>query len=113
MGIPAIPRPHTATLDAWYVSGSIKKREARGHLKPTICRGKVSYMAYQPEPAKTAIPITCPHCKKEQFVHVAPRAGIAQPGMHTIQCVKCKGEISLTLLDQVVGDPFEAESPKP
>jgi hypothetical protein len=65
-------------------------------------------MAHQPEPRHTAIPVLCPHCKQKQFVHVAPRASIAQPGDQTINCVKCKGEISVTILDQIVGDPFEA-----
>ena len=72
------------------------------------CVVKSGGMAHQPEPRHTAIPVSCPHCKQKQFVHVGPRAGIAQPGNQTINCVKCKGEISVTILDQIVGDPFKA-----
>ena len=75
-------------------------------------RGKISGMAFQAEPKKTAIPITCPHCKQEQFVHVTPRVDIAQPGAQMLHCVKCNGEIKVTILDQVAGDPFKVESPK-
>jgi hypothetical protein len=63
-------------------------------------------MAHQSEQPHTALPILCPHCGQQQFVHVAPRVGIAQPGTHSVYCVKCNGEIILDIKDQIVGEPF-------
>jgi hypothetical protein len=63
-------------------------------------------MTHQPEPPHTALPIFCPKCGQKQFIHVAPRVGIAQAGTHTVHCVNCKAEINLDINDQIVGEPF-------
>jgi transcription elongation factor Elf1 len=60
-------------------------------------------MTDQSKPSPTEIPISCPHCKQEQVIHVVARAGIAQLGKQTINCVKCKAEIDVTVPDQIVG----------
>jgi hypothetical protein len=54
------------------------------------------------------MPISCPHCQQKQVIHVVAREGIAQLGKQTINCLKCKGEIEVTIPDQIAGGPFEA-----
>jgi transcription elongation factor Elf1 len=66
-------------------------------------------MVDQSKPSPIVIPVSCPHCKQKQVIHVVARAGVAQLGNQTINCVKCKAEIDVTIPDQIVGGPFEAE----
>jgi len=64
-------------------------------------------MTHQAEPPHTAIRISCPHCRQEQHVYVAPYVGIAKPGTQAFKCAKCKGHISVTIPGRIVGEPFE------
>jgi hypothetical protein len=65
-------------------------------------------MVDQSKPSPTVIPVSCPHCKQMQVIHVVAREGVAQLGNQTINCLKCKAVIDVTVPDQIVGGPFES-----
>jgi DNA-directed RNA polymerase subunit M/transcription elongation factor TFIIS len=71
-------------------------------------RDRIRRMVDQSKPSPTVMPISCPHCQQKQVIHVVAREGIAQLGKQTINCLKCKGEIEVTIPDQIAGGPFEA-----
>jgi hypothetical protein len=56
----------------------------------------------------TVVLVECRYCKTEQKVHVAVRTGAAQVGDQLIQCIKCKKDFAVTVMDKIIGGPFAA-----
>jgi hypothetical protein len=55
-----------------------------------------------------AIPISCPHCKQEQIVHIHARTGFLQIADQTVRCAnaECGKYFDVLLPDEIIGGPF-------
>ena len=55
-----------------------------------------------------AIPVSCPTCHEDQFVHIHARAGIVQMNPQAIECLKCHAIFDVMVPDEIIAGPFPA-----
>jgi len=56
----------------------------------------------------TVVLVECRYCKTKQMVHVAARTGAAQVGDQLVQCITCKKDFAVTVMDRIIGGRFAA-----
>ena len=64
------------------------------------------------QPARyVAIPVSCPTCYEDQFVHIHARAGIVQMNPQAIECLKCHAIFDVMVPDEIIAAHFRRRAP--